>query len=201
MSMWIMNGIRPSTGQVRQHSDLSYWMSDREVVSALGLDAQSGDVPVAVTAALVNLLNSRRRVAGGVQANFDRALGVLNFVVEHKMDWEPIIGATWIDDGADPPDAVEISSDALGRGVVWHLEGFDRKRLFMVEHFELSHRISEAEIRAALGISVVMYQGGLPPTPALLNLVDARIGLPLSLNYLDYQVNVGARYGRRAQAK
>jgi hypothetical protein len=40
--MWIINGIDPDTGRVRQHGDLSYFLPDAEIVSAFGADARSG---------------------------------------------------------------------------------------------------------------------------------------------------------------
>jgi hypothetical protein len=191
--MWIINGVEPSTGRVRQHDDLSYWMSDEEIVSALGADIRSDDGPWAITQAMVSTLEIRRR--SGIQANFDRDIGALEFLAEHREDWETLVSATWFDDEAESPGDPVVAARAHGRDVVWHLEGFDRVRLFMVEDFELSHRISEAEILAALLDPPAPYYDGLPPTAQLVDLVVERIGLRLRLDQIDYQVNMSSRYG------
>jgi hypothetical protein len=194
MAMWIINGIEPSAGRVRQHEDLSYWMSDEEIASALSTDVRFSSGPWPVTPELVNLLDSRRFLSG-LQANFDPDIGILEFVIERKDDWEPLVVTTWADDKAKNPENPVLAARAGGREVIWHLEGFDRVRLFMVEDFELSHRISEDEILTALGSPQAPYYGGLPPTGGLVGLITGRIGLPLYLDEIDYQVNAASRYG------
>ena len=68
-------------------------------------------------------------------------------------------------------------------------------RRFMVEEFELSHRISEDEIFTALGNPPEPYFGGLPPTEELLELISARINLDLRIEDVEYQINLNSRYG------
>lgn len=190
--MWILNGVQANIGRVRQHSDLSYWVSQEEIVSALGDDARSGHGPWALTPAIANLVKFRRRAE--VQANFDSEIGALAFRVERKDDWDPHFAGMWADDEAASPGDPLAAARAFGRGIVWHLEGFDRVRQFMVEDFELSHRISEDEILAALGNPRAPYHGGMAPTAALVELIAARIGLRPLLD-VEYQVNSSCRYG------
>jgi hypothetical protein len=38
--MWIINGVEADTGRVRQHWDLSYWMSGWEISTALNIGVQ-----------------------------------------------------------------------------------------------------------------------------------------------------------------
>jgi hypothetical protein len=195
--MWVINGIERGTGRIRQHGDLSYWVSDQDVVSVIGADVLAEPGPWLVSSDLESLVGSRQRTQSGFQASFDPQIGTLEFQVARMDGWEPICAGNWADDIANNPDDPAVAASAQGRGIVWHLEGFDRARLFMVEHFELSHRISESEILAALGNPPNPYYGGLPPTTDLMNLVNARIELLLSPDELDYQLNTEARYGHQ----
>ena len=191
--MWILNGLQAKTGKVIQHRDLSYWMSDEEIVSALDDDARSGSGPWAITPVISDLLEFRQKAE--IQANFDPEIGVLEFCVEREHNWDPIVSATWAEDKAESPRDPLAAARAGGRGTVWHLEGFDPVRQSMVEDFELSHRISEGEILSALGNPPTPYFGGLAPTKTLVGLIVARIGLRPHLGEIDYQVNPSSRYG------
>jgi hypothetical protein len=191
--MWTITGVEPSTGRVRQHGDLSYWMSSSEIMSLLGVDVSSGGGPWAVTQPLESLLNARRRTA--LQANFDPDIGVLEFLVERRDEWDSFGTATWINDEAEVPGNPKAAARAGGREIVWHLEGFDPRRLFMVEDFELSHRIPDADILAGIADLPDHYYGGLPPSRGLVDLIEARIGLQICLKEIDYQVNACSRYG------
>lgn len=192
--MWVINGVQPSTGWVRQHRDLSYWMSDEEIVSALGPDARSGGGPWPATREIERILGTRKRI-GLLQANFDRKIGTLRFFIERKDDWEPLAAATWAQDEAESPGDPRAAARAGGRDITWHLEGFDLSRKFMVQDFQLSHRISEAEIIAGLGNPPAPYYGGLPPTKELADLIIAKIGLDIHLGEIELQVNSNSRYG------
>jgi hypothetical protein len=192
--MWIINGVQPSTGWVRQHWDLSYWMSGEEIVSVLGRDASSGRGPWPATPEIEGLIAARRRIHR-LQANFDEEIGVLQFFIERKDDWEPLVAATWADDEAEAPGDPLMAARAGRRDIIWNLEGFDLTRGFMVEDFELSHRISEAEILAALGNPPAPYYGGLPPTETLADLIAARIGLDVHVGEVELQINSSSRYG------
>jgi len=198
--MWVINGVQPSTGWVRQHGDLSYWMSGEEIVSALGPDARSGRGPWPATPEIEGLLSARQRIHR-LQANFDPEIGVLEFFIERRDDWESLVAATWADDEAESPGDPLVAASAGGRDIIWNLEGFDLVRRFMVEDFELSHRISEAEILAALGNPPAPYYGGLPPTKTLADLIAARVGLDVHLNEVELQINSSSRYGPRTSAK
>jgi hypothetical protein len=192
MSMWTITGVQSGTRRVRQHGDLSYWMSDDEVILAMGINARLGSGPWAATAVLESLLASRR--GGGLQANLDPGIGALEFFVERRDTWNSLFAATWADDEARSPGHPVATARAEGRDTVWHLEGFDPVRMFMVEDFELSHRICESELFAVLGNPSAPYYGGKAPTKELVDLVNARIGLQLRCDEIDYQVNVSSRY-------
>jgi hypothetical protein len=45
--MWIINGAQPGTGRVRQHTALSYFMSDDEIMATLGGSVRLGAGPAA----------------------------------------------------------------------------------------------------------------------------------------------------------
>jgi hypothetical protein len=193
VGMWIIEGAEPGSGRVRQHQDLSYFVSDDEVTSALGASARPGPGSWPVTSALELLLASRQGCPG-LQANLGPDAGPLEFYAVHRDDWDSLAVASWAQDEARSPGCPKLAARAAGREVVWHLEGFDPARQFMVEDFELSHRISEPEIFAALGNPPHPYHGGLPPTSALADLIIGRIGLPVRRGEVDYQVNSCSRY-------
>jgi hypothetical protein len=146
-----------------------------------------------VTSDLASLLASRQRTTE-LQANFDPAIGLLEFVAERRDDWESLAVGSWAEDEAQCPGNPKLAARTAGHEVVWHLEGFGLVRPFMVEHFELSHRITEAEILTALGEVPDPYYGGLPPAGALVDLITARIGLPVRFGEVKYQVNSCSRY-------
>jgi hypothetical protein len=192
--MWVISGIQRDTGRIRQHDDLSYWLSDEEIIYGLGTDARSGRGPWSVTSGIAGIVASRQRTTG-LQANFGREVGTLEFRVERMDEWEPIITATWADDEAQSPGNPLAAARADGRGIMLHLEGFDPVRMSMVEHFELTHRIPETDILTAIGNPPIPYYGGLAPTRELVDLINSRIGLILHRDEIDYQVNPASRYG------
>jgi hypothetical protein len=192
--MWIINGVEAGTHRVRQHWDLSYWMSDREISTALNIDTQSGNELWLADAEIESFVRARRGISS-LRSNLDEKIGALYFVVERRSDWESLLTATWSDDKAESPSDPQAAARAHGRDSVWIAEGFDLDRQFMVEEIELSHRISEHEIMAALGSPAEPYFGGLPPTEELLELISARIGLDLRVEEVEYQINLSSRYG------
>jgi hypothetical protein len=196
VGMWIINGVEPGTGRVRQHGDLSYFASDDEIVSALGVAAGAGGGSWPVTGDLESLLCSRVGCAG-LQANFGEVVGRLELVAVRVDGWDSLAAGSWAADAAESPGMPVLAARAGGREVVWHLEGFDPDpvRHFMVEDFELSHRISEAEILAGVGGPPAPYYGGLPPAEPLVDLIRVRLGLPVRAGEVDYQVNACSRYG------
>ncbi len=192
--MWIINGVEADTGRVRQHWDLSYWMSDWEISTALNIGAQPGNGLWPANAEIESVIRARRGISS-LRSNIDEKIGALYFVVEHRGDWEPLLAATWSDDKAESPSDPRAAARAHGRDSVWSAEGFNLDRRFMVEEFELSHRISEDEIFTALGNPPEPYFGGLPPTEGLLELISARINLDLRIEDVEYQINLNSRYG------
>ncbi|HEY5394776.1 MAG TPA: hypothetical protein VIL16_05210 [Trebonia sp.] len=192
--MWIINGVEAGTRRVRQQSDLSYWMSDWEISTALNIGAQPDDGLWPANAEIESFIRARRGISS-LRSNIDEKFGALYFVVEHRGDWESLLAATWSDDKAESPSDPQAAARAHGRDSMWCAEGFDLDRRFMVEEFELSHRISEHEIIAALGNPPEPYFGGLPPTEELLELMSARINLDLRIEDVEYQINLSSRYG------
>lgn len=192
--MWIINGVEAGTNRVRQHWDLSYWMSDREILAALNIGVSSGGGLWPANSEIERTICARRRISG-LRSDLDDKIGALDFVVECRGDWESLIPAAWSDDKAESPGDPHAAARANGRDSIWNAEGFSLDREFMVEEFELSHRISQDEILAALGNPPEPYFGGLPPTGRLLELIFDRINLDLQLEDVEYQINWSSRYG------
>jgi hypothetical protein len=192
--MWIINGVEADTGRVRQHEGLSYWMSDREISTALNIGVPPGNGLWPANVEIESVVCARRGISS-LRSNLDKKIGALYFVVEHRGDWEPLLAGTWSDDKAESPSDPRAAARVHGRDSFWCAEGFDWDRLFMVEQFELSHRISEHEILTALGSPPEPYFGGLPPTDELLELMSARINLDLRIGDVEYQINWSSRYG------
>jgi hypothetical protein len=192
--MWIINGVEVATDRIRQHWDLSYWMSDWEISTALNIGAQTGSGLWPANAEIEDVIRARRGISS-LRSNIDEKIGALYFVVERRGEWESILTATWSDDEAESPNDPRAAARAHGRDSVWSAEGFDLDRQFMVEEFELSHRISEREILATLGNPPEPYFGGLPPTRELLELISERLNLDLQAEAVEYQINLSSRYG------
>ena len=168
-------------------------MSDWEISTALNIGAQPGNGLWPANAEIESVIRARRGISS-LRSNIDEKIGALYFVVEHRGDWESLLAATWSDDKAESPRDPRAAARGHGRDSVWSAEGFDLDRRFMVEEFELSHRISEHEILTALGNPLEPYFGGLPPTEELLELISARINLDLRIEDVEYQINLSSRY-------
>lgn len=143
--MWIINGVEVGTRRVRQHWDLSYWMSDVEILTALNIGPEPGNGPWPAHAEIASLIRERRGISS-LRSNIDENIGDLCFVVEQRPDWESLQDATWSDDKDESPGDPRAAARAHGRDSVWCAEGFHLDRRFMTQEFEISHRISEHEI-------------------------------------------------------
>ena len=192
--MWIINGVEADTLRVRQHWDLSYWMPDWEISTALNIGVQPGNGLWPANAEIESVIRARRGISS-LRSNIDEKIGALYFVVEQRGDWESLLAATWSDDKAESPSDPRAAARAHGRDYVWCAEGFNLDRRFMVEEFELSHRISEHEILTALGNPPEPYFGGLPPTDELLGSYLQGLTLDLRIEDVEYQINLNSRYG------
>lgn len=200
--MWIINGVDLEAGRVRQHDDLSYWMSDEEILSALSLDANAGLGPWRVTRDLEVIMKGRQygpsRKRGSLRANFGPKVGELGFFAENRIGWRSVVNGSWFEDMQGSPGNPCAAARDRGTAVTWCVEGFDRVSHFMMEQYAISHRIAESEMMDALGNP----QGNWPEpyfggafTSEMARLFEARLGLGLDLAGLEYQVNVASRYG------